>query len=242
MSHEVSAILLAAGSSKRMGKPKQLLPLGERPVIVHCLETIRGAGIDDIVVVVGSNSDEILQAIEAFTPITVRNRIPESDRFAPTFDFRPSTIRVVQNETPEADMCESVRVGLKKINPASPGIFICLADHPLVKAETFMGMRRCHAERPGAIILPVHKGKRGHPPLLPREILAEIDAVRTLRDLIRRHSKEVHCLDVNDEGVVFDMDTREDYQRILERYSTTPCMREPNNFSYGDITPYGVSE
>ncbi len=193
MAHDVSAILLAAGASRRMGRSKQLLPLDGRPAIVRCLESIRGASVDDIVVVVGANGDEVLEAIKEFL------------------------VTVVRNETPGADMAESVRVGLKKVSPACSGVFVCLVDHPMVKAETLISMRSCHAQKPHSIILPIYRGEKGHPPLLPREILAEIDVLPTLRDVIQKHSGKVYCLAVNDEGVVLDMDTWEDYQRMLLR-------------------------
>lgn len=182
-----------------MGKAKQLLPLGDRPAIVRCLESIRRAGIDDIVAVVGpkdgKTGDEIIEAIKEF-PVTV-----------------------VRNEVPEADMSQSLRFGLRNVRAAASGVFVCLADQPLVKAETLMSMYLQHLEKPGMIILPVYHGKKGHPPLLPREIAAELDVLPTLRDLIGKHSREVYRLEVIDEGVVIDMDTREDYQRILERFS-----------------------
>ncbi|MBI4831083.1 MAG: NTP transferase domain-containing protein [Candidatus Lindowbacteria bacterium] len=114
-------------------------------------------------------------------------------------------------------MIDSVRAGLKHVNPASSGILVCLADHPLVKTETLVRMCFCHVERPHAIVLPVYHGKSGHPPLLPRGIAAKIDEVPTLKDLIEEHAGEVYRLEVNDEGVVLDMDTWEDYQRMLER-------------------------
>jgi len=194
MAHDVSAILLAAGASRRMGRSKQLLPLGSRPAIVRCLESIRGASVDDTVVVIAANGNEILEAIKEFA------------------------VTIVRNETPEADMSESVRVGLKKVNPACSGVFVCLADHPMVKAETLISMRHCHAEKPRTIILPVYRGKKGHPPLLPRETLSEIDVLPKLSDVIQEHSGEVYCLAVDDEGVVLDMDTWEDYQRMLLRF------------------------
>ncbi len=201
MAHDVSAILLAAGASRRMGKTKQLLPLGGRPAIVRCLESITGASVNDIVVVVAVNCDEILAAIEDFA------------------------VTIVQNEIPDGDMSESVRVGFGKVSPVCSGVFVCLADHPMVKAETLITMRRCHAERPHAMILPVYHGQKGHPPLLPREILAEIKVCPTLRDVIQKHSGEVYCLAVDDEGVVLDMDTWEDYQRMLPRFSRDSSLR-----------------
>lgn len=194
MPGRVSAILLAAGSSRRMGTCKQLLPFGGRPAIVRCLESIRGAGIDDIVVVVGPGGDEIMRAMENF----------------------PAT--VAKNEVPQSDMSQSVRLALAKVDPAASAVFVCLADHPLVRADTLTALREHYAKNPGRIVIPVYGGRNGHPPLLPREILAEIDAVPTLRDVVARHSEKVIRFNVADEGVVLEMDTWEDYQRLLKRF------------------------
>jgi len=180
-----------------MGRSKPLLLLGDRPVIVHCLENLRQAGVNDIVVVIGKDGDEIRGAIGSF----------------------PATI--VRNETPGADMSSSVRIGLEKVDHSSTGIFICLSDQPLVTAETLVSLRLGHAERPDMIILPAFKGRKGHPPLLPKKIATEINTVPTLRDLIGNHSTEVWCVRVPDEGVVLDMDTEEDYQRLVERFSAS---------------------
>jgi molybdenum cofactor cytidylyltransferase len=158
------------------------------------MESIRGAMIDNTVVVLRQDADEIVAAIEAF-PMTI-----------------------ARNKDPESDMSQSLRVGLAKVSPAASGVFVCLADQPLVKSETLMRMRLCHLEKPGMIIIPVFHGKKGHPPLLPREIAAEIYAVPTFRDLIERHSDKIYHLDLSDEGIVLDMDTWEDYQRIRERF------------------------
>ncbi|HTR45186.1 MAG TPA: nucleotidyltransferase family protein [Thermodesulfovibrionales bacterium] len=186
-----------------MGRSKPLLPLGNRPAIIHCLENLRQAGIDDIVVVVGKEGDEIRGTIGSFPATVVRNGIPG------------------------ADMSQSVRIGLAKIDPASTGILVCLADQPLVTAKTFISLRHSHAERPDRIIVPLFNGRRGHPPLLPEKIAAEITTVPTLRDLIERHSGEVWYVEVHDEGVVLDMDTEEDYERMAERYSAAAKKNVP---------------
>jgi molybdenum cofactor cytidylyltransferase len=178
-----------------MGRSKPLLPLGNRPVIIHCLENLRLAGIDDIIVVVGKDGDEIKEEIGSFPAKVVRNNIPDSD------------------------MSSSMRIGLAEINASSTGILICLADQPLVAAETFISLRLGHLEKPDRILVPLFNGKRGHPPLLPKKIAAEISTAPTLRDLIESHSAEVCCLDVPDEGVVLDMDTLEEYEKMAERFS-----------------------
>ncbi|HET6516003.1 MAG TPA: nucleotidyltransferase family protein [Thermodesulfovibrionales bacterium] len=175
-----------------MGKLKQLLPLGDRPAVLRCLESIRGAGIDDIVLVVGHDSQEIMGVIEEFPA------------------------KVVCNAEPETGMYDSVRLGLGKVDPSASGVFICLADQPLVKADTLLSMRFCHEEKPDMIIIPLYRGMTGHPPLLPKRILIEVELFPTLRDLIQRHAEEVLGVEVADEGVVLDMDTWEDYERMLE--------------------------
>ncbi len=152
--------------------------------------------IDDTVVVVGQDSDEIVAAIKAF-PMTI-----------------------ARNKEPESDMSQSLRIGLAMVSPAASGVFICLADQPMVKSETLVSMCLCHLENPGIIIIPVFHGKRGHPTLLPRGIAAEIDTVGTLRDLIEKHSGKVYNLEMSDEGIVLDMDTWEDYLRMRERFAS----------------------
>lgn len=200
MDHPISAVLLAAGLSRRMGRPKQLLPLGDRPAIVRCLESIREAMIDDVVVVVGTNADDIVAAIDAFP------------------------VAIARNEDPGSDMSQSLRVGLAEVSPVTSGVFVCLADQPMVRSETLIRMCLCHLEKPGMIIIPVFHGEKGHPPLLPKEIIAEIDVVPTLRDLIERHSGKVYHLEMTDKGIVLDMDTWEDYQGMIERFSSPATM------------------
>jgi molybdenum cofactor cytidylyltransferase len=176
-----------------MGRPKQLLPLGEKPAVVRCLESIRGAGVEDIVVVVGPAGDEIVKAIEAF-PVTV-----------------------VRNDIPGADMAQSVRVGLDGVGSGAFGVFVCLCDYPLVRPETLVAMARFQKERPDAIVIPCYNGHNGHPTLFPRLFLDEIRTFPTLRHVIGRHREMVSVLDVDDEGTVLEMDTWEEYQRVLER-------------------------
>jgi CTP:molybdopterin cytidylyltransferase MocA len=71
---------------------------------------------------------------------------------------------------------------------------------------------------PGAIVIPAYRGRKGHPTLLPRFVLEDLVKVATLRDVIGQHSAKITLLDVDDEGVILDMDTPEDYRKILERY------------------------
>src|SRR4051812_35075777 len=108
MQPHVPAILLAAGRSRRMGCCKQLLPLGDRPVIAHCLSSIIPAGIPEIIVVLGTRHEELAAVVRDF----------------------PATI--VCNPDPEGDMSSSVQVGMQALLFPATGVIVCLTDHPLV--------------------------------------------------------------------------------------------------------------
>ncbi len=76
---------------------------------------------------------------------------------------------------------------------------------------------QCHLETPDKIIVPLYKGKRGHPSLFPKPVIDEVFNGLNLRDIINRDSSRIRILSVDDEGVILDMDTREDYEKILKK-------------------------
>lgn len=178
-----------------MGTCKQLLPLGDRPAIAHCLDNLTAAGIDEIVVVVNPANRELVAAL------------------------RPFPVTLADNDTPESEMAGSVRVGLRHLRPMTTGILVVLADHPLVTATSYRALAAVHDAEPNAIVIPVRDGRKGHPTLFPRPLLAMIDTLPTLRDIIGSHRERVRLLPLTDEGITRDMDDREDYQRIARMFS-----------------------
>lgn len=178
-----------------MGKLKQLLPFADRPVIRHCLDKIISSGVDEIVAVLPEKGSRIRDAI-AGLPVTI-----------------------IFNCDPESDMAGSVKTGLRAIETSAAGVLICLADHPLVSERTFRTLISSHRQSPEKIIVPTFGGKSGHPVLFPRKVIEEIYHSSTMREIILRDEERVRYIDLHDEGVLFDMDTREDYLRMLERIS-----------------------
>jgi len=189
----VWAVLLAAGSSRRMGRTKQLLLLGDKPVIRHCLDALFAAGITDIVVVVGKEENEITPALKGFS------------------------LSIAINDKPHSDMAESVRAGLRRVGPSS-AVLVFPSDHPLVLPETIKVIISEHRASPDSIIIPSFDNRRGHPSLFPRSIIDEISSGITLRDISRKDPVRVKIVPVQDKGVVLDMDTPEDYTAILKNY------------------------
>ena len=151
MQPNVSAILLAAGQSRRMGRCKQLLPIPDRPVVVRCVETILAAGIAEVILVAGAYAEEITLAVEGF-PVTI-----------------------VCNEDQGSDMAGSVRVGLSRLSIDAERVFVCLCDHPLVSPTTLSAMCMHDPGWSDALVIPCHKGRKGHPTLFPRFMLEEVE-------------------------------------------------------------------
>lgn len=190
----VGAILLAAGLSQRMGACKQLLPLGEKTVIAHCLESLLAGGAEEVIVVVGPQGDAVAGEVKEY-PLTV-----------------------VCTAIPHGDMAASAQFGRDALSPGISGVLIALCDHPLVAPATFRLLAAQHAEQPDSIIIPLHEGRKGHPVLFPRHVLDELDGSRTLRDLVRASPDRVRLVEVCDPGVLLDMDTQEEYLRVAAIY------------------------
>jgi molybdenum cofactor cytidylyltransferase len=186
----VAAILLAAGKSRRMGSCKQLLPLGGVTVIGRCLDSLVTGGAGEVVVVVSEENYEVADAARAYP------------------------VRIVVNPEPGGDMASSVRAGRDAFSSDVGGVIVALCDYPLVSAVTVSRLIEEHVDSPDSIIIPCHGGRRGHPLLFPRAILNELTGDLILRDLVQRNPERTRCLDLDDPGVLIDMDTPEDYHRI----------------------------
>ena len=164
------------------------------PAVRRCADTILLAGLRDVVVVTGAHGDAVEEAI------------------------RGLPVRIVRSEDPRAEMIASVRLGLQAACADSPAVLLCLADHPLVLPGTIRALVQAHDADPGSIVIPLHRGKRGHPTLFPRPLIGAVLAGRTLRDVIRSHADRILPIAVDDVGVVLDIDTQADYDeagRIL---------------------------
>jgi CTP:molybdopterin cytidylyltransferase MocA len=170
------------------GRLKQLLPYGERTAVRRCVDAIREGGVGRVVAVIAPRAD--LRAA-----------------------FDGLAVRLVENADPDSDMRESVRLGLAALPAEADAVLLCLADHPLVRPATIRAIVAKHAAGPDAILAPVSRGRRGHPVLFPRAALDGIAAGLTLREARDRWPGGVRAVDVDDEGVVIDVDTPEDYER-----------------------------
>ena len=189
-----SAILLAAGESRRMGSINKLeLVIDGTPLLRRSAEVILQAGMGEVVVVVGFEEQTSRRLLDGLAVNTVSNP-----------DYRNGQMT-------------SVHRGMSALREPCDGIFICLSDLPLLEAADLQRMMRAFESCDDSILVPTYRGRRGNPIILDyRHRRSILDGDRNLgcRRLIEKNPHLVKTLEMDDDHVVFDLDTPEAYQRL----------------------------
>jgi molybdenum cofactor cytidylyltransferase len=192
----ISAVILSAGFSERMGCFKPLMALGSQKVVERVVSQYRSAGVSDICVVVGHRAAEMTAALAG------------------------SGVRIVYNGDFESGMYASVLEGIRGLPASCRAFFIHPVDIPLVRAATVSALLRSFHDATSKIFYPLCSGRRGHPPLIAADLTQEILAwseTGGLRALLEKHETLAVDVPVMDEGILFDLDTPEDLQYLLSR-------------------------
>ncbi|MGB7875025.1 MAG: nucleotidyltransferase family protein [Anaerolineales bacterium] len=186
----ITALILAAGQSKRMGEPKMLLPWGKMTVLEKVITTIKAAEVEDILVVTGGAREKV-EALVGDTARTV---------------FNP--------DYAGGEMLSSVQVGLSRLNSGVEAVLIGLGDQPQVQEGSVRLVLEEHRESRAPIVVPSFQMRRGHPWLAARSHWDEILRMRSpasLRDFLSDHADEIRYVELNNDSVLQDLDTPEDY-------------------------------
>lgn len=197
MTRNLTAIVLAAGRSQRMGCSKALLPLGGRTVLQQVLLALNKAQPARTLVVLGIQGEPIAASLAGFA------------------------VSIIWNRAENCDMVDSLRTALPALPQEDHGVIIALGDQPLITPATFRHLADHYQAHPDAIVQPRCNGRKGHPVLVPVKLLRELATYPTLRDLLTAHAERLQLVDVDDPGIRADMDTPEDYQRILDLWKQT---------------------
>ncbi|MCX8516899.1 MAG: nucleotidyltransferase family protein [Rhodoferax sp.] len=195
----VGAVLLAAGSASRMGKrPKCLLELGGVPLIHRQLIALSGAGVDEVVLVLGHYAGRIEQTVKEF-PITR-----------------------VRNPEPDAGQVSSLRLGLAALSPQRDAVLVALADQPLMNAQDITDLIAAYKNRPATaqVVQPTVAGLPGNPVVfsaLVREQILASSALIGCRQWQVANPHQVHLWMTSNNHYRVDVDTPQDIEALASR-------------------------
>jgi molybdenum cofactor cytidylyltransferase len=192
----ISAMVLAAGRSRRMGTQKLLLPFQGRPLITRVVDELLRSPVDQVFVVVGRDEKSILEAIAG------------------------RRVHSVTNTRDEGEMLHSVRCGLIAMPEDSAAAIVALGDQPGITADVVAELVKSFHTTGRGIVIPTYKCRRGHPLLFAMhyrdEILTRFEG-NGLRGLLEAHPQDVFELEVAEASILEDIDLPEDYERATGR-------------------------
>ena len=187
----IGAVVLAAGLSQRMGRPKMILPWGDTTVITRVVSVLLTAKVDDVVVVTGGARDEVEVALQG---------LPVQTLFNPDYA--------------NGEMVFSLKVGLASIPDDIEATLIALGDQPQIEESVVQQVIAGYKQTKSSVVVPSYQMRRGHPWLVDKSHWDEIRSMhspQSLRDFLNRHANEIHYVNVDNDSILQDLDTPEDY-------------------------------
>ena len=220
----IFAVLPAAGQSVRMGRPKLALPLGESTILERVVASLRRAGIEHVLVVVGPHVPQLL----------------------PLAERAGAHVLQLAEETP--DMRATVEAGLRwledRFHPAPNDAWLLVpADHPTLDPSVIQQLLRARAETGHAsIVVPTHGGRRGHPTLIDWQHVAGMRVLPRgtgFNSYLRQHEGDILEVPVETPDILCDLDTPADYERLRQVFDNGETGRI-RLFVYGTLRRGGV--
>ena len=198
---KIGAIILAAGLSSRMGEFKPLATIGAKTIIGHAVTLFLTAGIDNIVVVTGHESESLQQELDQYS------------------------CRVVFNRSYTDGMFSSIQLGVRELPPDVSGFFLLPVDIPLVQPNTIDKLIKAMIHDSSLMVLyPEYGARRGHPPLIRVELVPAIMSYSGhggLRALLKRYSQHSSNITVDDPYILLDADTQNDLKLLRKHHQRT---------------------
>ena len=189
----ITALILAAGQSKRMGQPKMLLPWGKTTVLGQILQTLKQANIPEILVVTGAERIQIEKISAAYETLVAHN-----------------------SNYASGEMLTSLQTGLATLRDKTSAetALIVLGDQPQVQERTVRAVVRHWIGTESNLVIPSYQMRRGHPWLVARPLWDEILQMKSSqspRDFLNLHSAEIEYVNVDTPSILADLDTYKDY-------------------------------
>ena len=192
----IIAVVLSAGESSRMGRPKALLPIEGQKFIERIIRVIGQSKVGRTIVVLGHHADQLRGQIEHFP------------------------VEVVINPDYRSGQLSSLQAAIRNIekDDRCGGMLVHLVDHPFIDAALVDALIKGFFETKALIVLPRYKGKRGHPVIFSRELFGELlnaPVDQGAKAVVNAHRQETVEIEWQDEGITLDIDTPELYRRYV---------------------------
>jgi len=189
----ISAILLAAGQSKRMnGENKLTKKILGSALINHSVKNILASHIDELIIVLGYQKEIIEKFID-----------------------KNEKIKIVYNQNYESGIASSIKIGLDQLSKKTKAFFVCLGDMPMVNADIYNKLIKLRID--SEIIVPIYKGQQGNPVLFSKtmkEKIMNISGDTGAKQILKLNEDKVLNLEINDQGVTRGFDTQENFSSL----------------------------
>lgn len=193
----VTGVILAAGGAHRIGKPKQLLPLGGKPMISHVVSAACQV-LDHVILVTGAYEAEVRSVLEKFP------------------------LEIVYNEQWVQGQGSSVKKAVEAISKDAEAVVFLVGDQPLVDEGLLQNLLQVYHQTKASIVLPRWRQRPGNPVIFDlgvwRSALLQLMGDEGARQIIRDHQEAVHYLELENEQVLLDVDTAQDYEMMARRF------------------------
>jgi molybdenum cofactor cytidylyltransferase len=190
----IVAVILSAGESSRMGRPKALLPIDGVRFVEKIVSTLKSTDVGNIIVVLGHNAEAIRRKISDL-PVTI-----------------------LINHDYKQGQLSSLQVAIRHLESSGgpvDGILVHLVDHPYIEAKLVNLMIDRFYETKKLIVVPRFQDRRGHPVIFARALFSELLAAGTdqgAKPVVHAHRDDTLEIDTDDKGVLIDIDTPEEYR------------------------------
>ena len=200
----ISALILAAGESRRMGKQnKLLLPIGDEALLVKLVTSVCASDVGQVLVVIGHEAEKIMREL---------NELPLNFVYNPNFS---------------EGMTTSIKYGVKAVSHECDGLLICLGDMPFINTSDINKLIHAYVKNrikgKDLIVVPVFKRQRGNPVLFSIEFqnnILEHKKESGCKEVIMKNPDSVMEIEMDNENMLLDVDTMEDYQSVSDLFVT----------------------
>jgi molybdenum cofactor cytidylyltransferase len=190
----IAGLILAAGESSRMGQDKALLTYGGRTFLETIISILREADVSRVAAVLGHHAEEVQRGVKL------------------------EDMEVVINPEYHRGQTSSLQAGLRALERADlEAVVLCLVDHPLISADTVRALVASFRRSGAPVVIPTFQDQRGHPVLIGRTLfsaLLSLDPGAGANTVIGRHRDATQLVEVNDSGILLDVDDPEAYHRL----------------------------